>query len=94
MADLSARYSDEAPTLNSADSTSSSNRESLPRAQQQISTHGNTDRAVEITGTSVRPTATPRQSMMMSQRATPTVVTSQGSNTSQSDDPVRMLDGK
>ena len=97
MADLSARYSDESSILSSADDTSSSNEESM-RAQQQILTLENTDRAVEINGTSNRPTTNPSQSLMTSQRATPTSVTSQGSNTSQSmsqgADAVRMLDGK
>ena len=91
MADLSARYSDESSILSSADDTSSSNEESM-RAQQQISTLENADRAVEINGTSNRPTTNHSQSLMTSQTATPTSATSQ--ITSQGADSVRMLDGK
>ena len=91
MADLNARFSDEA---SNSDSTSSSNDESLPRPQQQLPTLGNTNVINDI---SARSTANPHQNLMTSQRATHTVVTSQGSltsyTTSQGDDAMRMLDG-
>ena len=61
----------------------------LPRTQLSTSRLDTNDN-----DTSDRPTATRSLNIMTSDRATPTSVTSQGSNTSQSDDPVRMLDGK
>lgn len=64
----------------------------LPRARQQFPTS-----SVDINVTSARPTATRRQSLMTSERFTPTSATSQSGATSQSTsqgaDVGRMLDG-